>query len=84
MGGNSQVALTEGNKDSDMENGVRGKLPELYPIHKKQPTQEFVGWERENSEQERKKDYLPTRRQIWDLLIAGKLVLHAMKEPLVL
>ena len=84
MGGNPQIALAESYENDNMENGVRGKLPELHPVNKEQPTEEFVGWKGKTVEEESKKHYPPSFQRIWDLLVARELVLHAIKKPLVL
>ena len=42
MGSNPEVAFTESDEDSNVKDGIRGQLPELHPVNKEQPTEEFM------------------------------------------
>jgi hypothetical protein len=42
----AKKALTQSNKDGDVEDRVGGQLMELNPVNKKKSTKEFVDWNR--------------------------------------
>ena len=47
MGSDAQVAFAEGYEDGNVQDSVRGKLPDLHPVNEEQPTKEFVDWKRD-------------------------------------
>jgi hypothetical protein len=44
VGINAEVGFAHSDKDGEMENGIRGQLPELDPVGKKEVTKKFMGW----------------------------------------
>jgi hypothetical protein len=46
VGVDAEESFAHGDKDQEMENGIRSQLPELNSIEKEERTKKFVGWKR--------------------------------------
>ena len=64
----AKKAFTEGDKDREMKEGVGGQLRELYPIGKKESTQEWMQRKLEATKKICKENNTSYRRRIREYL----------------
>ena len=61
MGMNSKETLAKSDETSNVENGIRRELIQLYAINKQKATKKLVVRKRKTAEEERKEHYPPAR-----------------------
>ena len=78
----TEVPLTEGDENGELEDGVRCELEELHTVHEEKPTKKLVGWKGKTTKEKGEKNYPPSIWGIRDLFVAGDPILHPGEEPL--
>ena len=56
----TEVSLTEGDENCELEDGVRCELKKLHAVHEEKPTKKLVGWKGKTSKEEGQENYPPS------------------------
>jgi hypothetical protein len=72
MGINPKERFTKGDVAGNVQDRVRRELMEMHAVHKKKPTEEFMGRKRDSVQEESKKHHPIAARGLGDAIGAGE------------